>query len=232
MQFPVTRRFADTDLFHIMSNGRQHRASAAINRPEKDHPMHAVHPSDWNNVSALPAIHRQFAASVSAVQRGYADATIVAELPTLKKYALKLTRCTHLAEDLVQDCLARALSRRHLFHSEANIRPWLFTVMHNLYISNCRQATVRTGFVKRQLATASEGREAVQEHVVDLSKVYRAINALPQEQRDVVVLVTLQELSYQEAATALGIPIGTVMSRLARGREKIRASLKFAASVS
>ena len=194
--------------------------------------MHAVTQSDWNNASALPAIHRQFVGSVPAVQRGYADATIVAELPTLKKYALKLTKCAHLAEDLVQDCLARALSRRHLFHSEANIRPWLFTVMHNLYISNCRQATVRSGFVKNQLAISSEGREAVQEHVVDLSKVYRAINTLPKEQRDVVVLVTLQELSYQEAATALGIPIGTVMSRLARGREKIRACLKCAASVS
>lgn len=194
--------------------------------------MHAVTQSDWNNASALHAIQGQFVGSVPVVQRGYADATIVAELPTLKKYALKLTKCAHLAEDLVQDCLARALSRRHLFHSEANIRPWLFTVMHNLYISNCRQATVRTRFVKNQLAISSEGREAVQEHVVDLSKVYRAINALPKEQRDVVVLVTLQELSYQEAADTLGIPIGTVMSRLARGREKIRSCLKPAASVS
>lgn len=189
--------------------------------------MHVAVDTHWNNATALPAF-RHLASPATGIQRGYADATIVAELPTLKKYALKLTKCAHLAEDLVQDCLARALSRRHLFHSEANIRPWLFTVMHNLYISNCRQATVRSSFVKGQLAIASEGREAVQEHIVDLGKVHRAINTLPKEQRDVIVLVTIQELSYQEAATELGIPIGTVMSRLARGREKIRSALKTA----
>lgn len=189
--------------------------------------MHAAYESDWKNTHTLPVIRREFAAPEAGVQRGYADVTIVAELPTLKRYALKLTRCAYLAEDLVQDCLARALSRRHLFHSEANIRPWLFTVMHNLHISNCRQATVRTSFVKSQTAMASEGREAAQEHVVDLGKMYRAINTLPKEQREVIVLVTIQELSYQEAALALGIPIGTVMSRLARGREKIRAVLRY-----
>jgi RNA polymerase sigma-70 factor (ECF subfamily) len=188
--------------------------------------MHVAFESDWKNTHALPALRKQFASVEPSARRGYADATIVAELPTLKRYALKLTKCAHLAEDLVQDCLARALSRRHLFHSEANIRPWLFTVMHNLHISNCRQATVRGLFAKSQMATASEGREPVQEHVVDLGKIYRAINTLPKEQRDVVVLVTIQELSYEEAAQALGIPIGTVMSRLARGREKIRALLK------
>ena len=70
------------------------------------------------------------------------------------------------------------------------------------------------------------GSEATQEHVTDLNRVYRAMNGLAKEQRDVVALVTLQELSYHEAATALGIQIGTVMSRLARGRDKIRSMLK------
>jgi RNA polymerase sigma-70 factor (ECF subfamily) len=185
--------------------------------------MHVAYETPWKNTPALPQIGRQFQTPEPVARRGYADATIVAELPTLKRYALKLTKCAHLAEDLVQDCLTRALSRRHLFHSEANIRPWLFTVMHNLHISNCRQTKVRGLFAKSQMATASEGREGVQEHIVDLGKVYRAINTLPKEQRDVVVLVTIQELSYHEAAQALNIPIGTVMSRLARGREKIRA---------
>jgi len=189
--------------------------------------MHIAYETNWNGVPALPKIRQPFAPAMPAAARGYADETIVAELPTLKRYALRLTKCAHLAEDLVQDCLARALSRRHLFNNDANIRPWLFTVMHNLHVSNCRQATVRSTFARSQMAVASEGREAAQEHVADLNKVYRAINSLPKEQRDVVVLVTLQELSYQEAATALGIPIGTVMSRLARGREKIRTILKF-----
>jgi RNA polymerase sigma-70 factor (ECF subfamily) len=190
-------------------------------------PMHVAYETNWKSANALPQPMRQFAAPAPNPPRGYADEAIIAELPTLKKYALRLTRCAHLAEDLVQDCLARALSRRHLFNSDANIRPWLFTVMHNLHVSNCRQAMVRSSFVRSQMATACEGREGCQEHVADLNKVYRAINMLPKEQRDVVVLVAVQELSYQEAATALGIPIGTVMSRLARGRDKIRTLLKF-----
>ncbi|MGE0007029.1 MAG: sigma-70 family RNA polymerase sigma factor [Parvibaculaceae bacterium] len=158
-------------------------------------------------------------------RRGYADQTILAELPTLRTYALRLTRCAHLAEDLVQDCLARALSRRHLFDGRANLRPWLFTVMHNLHVSHCRQAAVRGAYARSQSMTACEGREAAQEHVTDLNRACRAIDSLPREQRDVVVLVALRQLSYQETATALGIPIGTVMSRLARGRDRMRAML-------
>jgi RNA polymerase sigma-70 factor, ECF subfamily len=190
-------------------------------------PMHVAYETNWKSANALPQLRRQFAAPAPSPARGYADETIIAELPRLKKYALRLTKSAHLAEDLVQDCLARALSRRHLFNNDANIRPWLFTVMHNLHVSNCRQATVRSTFARSQMATACEGREAAQERVVDLNKVYRAITMLPKEQRDVVLLVAVQELSYQEAATALGIPIGTVMSRLARGRDKIRTLLKF-----
>lgn len=176
--------------------------------------MNVAYRTDWKNAEALPH-----------PPRGYADQTIIAELPTLKKYALRLTRSAHLAEDLVQDCLTRALSRRHLFHSEANLRPWLFTVMHNLHVSHCRQAAVRRAFALAQMAGASEGREATQEHKTDLNQVIRVVALLPQDQRDVVTLVALQELSYQEAADLLGIPVGTVMSRLARGRDKIRALL-------
>ena len=157
--------------------------------------------------------------------RGYADDIIVAQLPTLRKYARRLTRSAHLAEDLLQDCLARALSRRHLFHSDANIRPWLITVMHNLHVSNCRQSGVRMAFARNQKVIHSEGGEATQEHATDLNRVFRAIDTLPKQQRDVMVLVTIQELSHQEASKALNVPIGTVMSRLARGRQRIRTML-------
>ncbi len=191
--------------------------------------MHVAYKTDWNRAEALPALPGRFVPAAASKERGYADEMIIAQLPTLKKYALRLTKSAHLAEDLVQDCLARALSRRHLFHSDANIRPWLFTVMHNLHVSNCRQKGVRMAFTRSQMATACEGREAGQEHVADLNRVFRTVNTLPKEQRDVVVLVTIQESSYQEAAKALNIPIGTVMSRLARGRDKIRTILKVAA---
>jgi RNA polymerase sigma-70 factor, ECF subfamily len=190
--------------------------------------MHVAYKTDWNNASALPAMPGGFSpgGASCSIERGYADETIIAQLPTLKRYALRLTKSAHLAEDLVQDCLARALSRRHLFHSDANIRPWLFTVMHNLHVSNCRQSGVRVAFARNQMAISTEGREASQEHTADLNRVFRAINTLPKEQRDVVVLVTIRDLSYQEAANALNIPIGTVMSRLARGRDRIRAILR------
>ena len=189
--------------------------------------MHVAYKTDWNNAVSFPVAPSKFSLPAAGDRnRGYADETIMAQLPVLKKYALKLTKSAHLAEDLVQDCLARALSRRHLFNSNANIRPWLFTVMHNLHVSSCRQSGVRLAFAKSQIAMSSEGREGAQEHVTDLGRVFRAVNTLPSEQRDVVVLVAIQELSYQEAAKALGIPIGTVMSRLARGREKIRTLLR------
>ncbi|MGE0240237.1 MAG: sigma factor, partial [Parvibaculaceae bacterium] len=87
--------------------------------------MHVAYETNWNSAATLPAMARPFGPAAPSPQRGYADATIVAELPTLKRYALRLTKCAHLAEDLVQDCLARALSRRHLFNNDANIRPWL-----------------------------------------------------------------------------------------------------------
>jgi RNA polymerase sigma factor (sigma-70 family) len=193
MQLPVTRSSAAT---RPLINHEHRAASIAPVLPptvlKGFFPMHVAYETNWTSASALPQIKRSFAPAAPSGARGYADETIVAELATLKKYALRLTRCAHLAEDLVQDCLARALSRRHLFNNEANIRPWLFTVMHNLHVSNCRQATVRNIYTRGQMAVASEGREAGQEHVCDLNKVYRAINSLPKEQRDVVDLVTLQ----------------------------------------
>lgn len=189
--------------------------------------MNVAYRTNWTNAETLPRAPGGLGPmNPPEPLRGYADQRIVAELPMLRKYALRLTRSVHLAEDLVQDCLARALSRRHLFNSDANLRPWLFTVMHNIHVSRCRQMVVRTAYVVAQMKVATEGRDATQEHVTDLNRVLRVLALLPREQRDVVTLVTLQELSYQEAADTLGIPVGTVMSRLARGRDKIRALLR------
>ena len=191
--------------------------------------MHVAYKTDWNNAVSFPVAPSKFSLlAVGSKDRGYADEAILAQLPVLKKYALKLTKSAHLAEDLVQDCLARALSRRHLFNSNANIRPWLFTVMHNLYVSNCRRSRVRMAFARDQMVIHSERREASQEHTTDLKRVLRAIDTLPKGQRDVMILVTIQELSHQEAADTLNIPIGTVMSRLARGRDNVRTILSVA----
>jgi RNA polymerase sigma factor (sigma-70 family) len=193
--------------------------------------MLVAHKTDWDNAANLPTmpVHLSPAEVSRDDDRGYADETIIAQLPTLKKYARRLTRSAHLAEDLVQDCLARALSRRHLFHSDANITPWLFTLMRNLHVSNSRQLGVRMTFARNQTAILSEEGDASQEHTTDLKRVLRAIDMLPKGQRDVIVLVAIQELSHKEAAKVLNIPIGTVMSRLARGRDRIRTILNVTA---
>jgi RNA polymerase sigma-70 factor (ECF subfamily) len=156
---------------------------------------------------------------------GSAEDAIVAQVPTLKRYALALTRSADLAEELVQDCVTRALSRRHLFRTGASIRPWLFTIMHNLHVNRRRQTFARSALMATHGAP-SEDIAPNQEQTAELAKVVRALNALPKEQQHVMLLVVVHELSYRETAAALRIPIGTVMSRLARGRERMREMLQ------
>jgi RNA polymerase sigma-70 factor (ECF subfamily) len=159
-------------------------------------------------------------------ETGYADDAIVAEVSVLKRYALALTKNADLAEELIQDCVARALSRRHLFRRDMAVRPWLFTIMHNLHVNSRRQAFMRSVLLESRSGMPIEAVDPNQEHVVELRKVVRALDALPQEQQRVMLLVVVQELSYREAAETLGVPMGTVMSRLARGRERMRELLK------
>lgn len=128
------------------------------------------------------------------------------------------------ADDLVQDCLERAWSRAHLWR-QGNIRGWLFTIMHNVNI-NARRRDNRN----RHLASLNEpGAEAptrpVQEDGLMVGALRAALEALPTDQRAVILLVGLEEFSYAETADILGVPVGTVMSRLHRGRERLREML-------
>lgn len=146
---------------------------------------------------------------------------IVELIPRLRRYARALTGSADLADDLVQDCLERGLSRIHLWRQGSDLRAWLFTIMHNLHVNNVRRARIRPDLTQ---AEPVEGvRPAVQHDVVELRSIIAALQRLPEEQREVVVLVAVEELSYREAAAVLDVPIGTVMSRLARGRERLRS---------
>ncbi|HZF35797.1 MAG TPA: sigma-70 family RNA polymerase sigma factor [Candidatus Angelobacter sp.] len=156
---------------------------------------------------------------------GCSDDAIAAQMPALRRYAMALTRSIDLAEELVQDCLMRALGRRHLFRDGMAVRPWLFTIMHNLHINNRRQALLRSVLTADRGDMPAEQVAPNQECVAELRKVVRALASLPQDQQRVLLLVVVWELSYREAASNLGIPIGTVMSRLARGRERLRELL-------
>jgi RNA polymerase sigma-70 factor (ECF subfamily) len=151
------------------------------------------------------------------------DADAIVELiPRLRRYARALAGERAAADDLVQDTLERAWSKLHLYRRGTDLRAWLFTVMHNVYVNQLRAARPTAPLDEDMPELALPVRET---DMLALRDLNAAIRRLPAEQREVLLLVALEEMSYDEAATVLGIPIGTVMSRLARAREKLRAMI-------
>lgn len=150
------------------------------------------------------------------------------QLPVLRRYARSLTRDDTDAEDLVHDALVRAYERRGSFDAErggaaGGLRGWLLSVLHNVFIDRRRLNAART----RREAQAGELADTVaapaQEHSLRLAQVRDAFMDLPEEQRAALHLVAIEGLGYAEAASALGIPQGTLMSRLSRARAALRA---------
>jgi len=151
------------------------------------------------------------------------DAQSLIELiPRLRRYARALVGERAAADDLVQDTLERAWSKLHLYRHGTDLRAWLFTVMHNVHVNRVRAARPTEPLEDEMPELAQRATQGDSLVVRDLE---RSIAALPQAQREVLLLVALEDLSYDETARALGIPIGTVMSRLARAREKLRLLL-------
>ena len=153
-------------------------------------------------------------------------ALIEPHIPALRRYAWALLRDDDAADDLVQDTLERSLSRWHLRRREGNLRACLFAIEHNLFVSRIRRWSRRGIRVGVEEAEASVGAEVDPEGRLALRDVLAGLDRLPQEQREVLLLVGVEDLSYDEAAQVLGIPLGTVMSRLSRGREKLRVYLE------
>ncbi|HWS13015.1 MAG TPA: sigma-70 family RNA polymerase sigma factor [Rhodocyclaceae bacterium] len=148
---------------------------------------------------------------------------IVAEIPRLRRYARALTGDAARADDLVQDTIERALSRWSLWRSGTNLRAWMFAIMHNLFVNQIKSAQ-RIEYVGDDPLPDLASR-ATQSDALEVRDLAGALQRLSPEQREVLLLVGLEELSYEQAAKALGIPIGTVMSRLSRARERLRALL-------
>lgn len=148
---------------------------------------------------------------------------IEACVPALRRYARALTRSVDRADDLVQDCLERAISRRGLFRPQGPVRPWLFTILTNLH-RNALRTERRRGDVVGLDAVPEPGAPAPQLGHLALAELARAIEALPLDQKEALLLVTLEGLSYSEAAAILDIPPGTLMSRLGRARAALRAA--------
>jgi RNA polymerase sigma-70 factor (ECF subfamily) len=148
------------------------------------------------------------------------SSAILAEIPRLRRYARALLGDRAAADDLVQDTLERAWSRLHQWRAGSDMRAWLFGIMHNLRIDQLRRPRLSTLSIDAdefELPT-----RPTQADALELRDLESALGHLADEQREILLLVALEEMSYADIATTLGIPIGTVMSRLSRGRERLR----------
>lgn len=144
---------------------------------------------------------------------------LAAQVAQLRRYARALTGDRWAADDLLQDTLERACSRWRLWVAGSDLRAWLFTLMHNLFIDEARRALRRPTVPLDEQALASLSHEPATAQALDLQ---RCLMRLPDDQREVLLLVTLQDLGYEEVARITGVPIGTVMSRLSRARARLR----------
>jgi len=154
-------------------------------------------------------------------------AAVAEHIPRLRRYTRALVGDRDLADDLVQDCLERALSRLHLWRRHGDLRAWLFTILHNVHVNAARRrnrapAMVAIDPAKPQLTDPGLSVAPVQGVGLELAQLARALQQLPAEQRQVILLTGLEGMRYEETARVLGIPVGTVMSRLSRGREALR----------
>ncbi|WP_137894189.1 RNA polymerase sigma factor, partial [Ramlibacter sp. 2FC] len=151
---------------------------------------------------------------------------LIDQIPGLRRYARALTGDAWAADDLVQDTLERACSKWRLWRVGSDLRAWLFTLMHNLFISQWRHQMRHAA----DAATADVPEPVAPEMPLDLTlDLQRCLMRLPPEQRAVLLMVTLEDLSYAEVARICGVPVGTVMSRLSRARSRLQVLLDGAA---
>lgn len=147
---------------------------------------------------------------------------LLAEIPPLRRYARALTGDATRADDLVQDTLERALGKWRLWRP-GNLRGWLMTMMHNQFVNDVRRHSP-IEYRDEDALPESSVRDTLANGLA-LRDLDRALDALPPDQREVLLLVGLEDLSYQEVAAITGTPVGTVMSRLSRARTRLRAAL-------
>jgi RNA polymerase sigma-70 factor, ECF subfamily len=148
---------------------------------------------------------------------------IVEHIPRLRRYARALVGDRYAADDLVQDTLERAWNKFYLWRPGSDLRAWLFAIMHNVFVNQARRRRYEIEQPMDELPAVAV--HATQSEQLELRDVDKALRNLPVEQREVVLLVVVEQLTYGEVSRALDIPIGTVMSRLSRARERLRQLL-------
>jgi RNA polymerase sigma-70 factor, ECF subfamily len=150
---------------------------------------------------------------------------IEAQIPRLRRYALALTRDHDRADDLVHDTVVRGIAKEHLWEAGTDLRAWLFTILHNLRVNDVRRGLREGTAVDIQnvpdaiVATTDPSASRT------LFELDRAMGQIAEEQRQVILLIGLEGMSYEDAAAVVGVPIGTIRSRLSRGRDALRAAM-------
>tara|TARA_R110000787_G_scaffold44860_5_gene109726 strand:+ start:694 stop:1209 length:516 start_codon:yes stop_codon:yes gene_type:complete len=146
-------------------------------------------------------------------------------VPALRRYALSLARNAVAADDLVQDCVVRALTKSGLYRSGTNLRAWLFTILHNLHISETRRSSKWKAPADPEAALAGLSVPAPQQGTIMLRAVGKAMSGLPDLQRQILYSVGVEGKSYEETSADFDIPVGTVKSRCFRARETLQREL-------
>ena len=150
------------------------------------------------------------------------DRLVEAQIPRLRRHARALTRDLTRADDLVQSCLTRAIAKQHLWQPGTEVRAWLFTIMHNQHVNDVRRSVREAANVPIEDAAPVLTVQSNAIAALQLRDLERALGKLALEQRQVILFVGLEGMRYEEVASILDVPIGTVRSRLWRGREQLR----------
>lgn len=146
-------------------------------------------------------------------------------LPDLTRFARSLTRSEDDAYDLVQDCVERALLKTEYYEQGTNMKSWLFTMMRNLFISQKRREAVARRYVKHVDSSGDRVQRASQMHHIFLKETMSAIDDLSSAERDAVVMLGIEESTHRDASEVSSLPVGTIKSRLSRGRANLRTAL-------
>ena len=144
------------------------------------------------------------------------------QIPRLRRYARALTRNASIADDLVQDCLVRAVAKQHLWQMGTDLRAWLFTIMHNQHVNFVRRSSREGVSVNVEQVASVLPIKSNALPSLELRDLRTAIDKLPVEQRQTILLVGLEGMDYESTAKILNVPVGTVRSRLSRGRAELR----------
>lgn len=153
-------------------------------------------------------------------------AQIMEHIPHLRRYARALTKDVDKADDLVQECLTKAIGNESKWRAGSNLRSWLFAILHNQFIDNVRRNAVRPNLVSIDNNNIDHiSTPPAQEARLELRELEQALFELPEDQRSVILLVGVEGLTYADAAEIVGVPVGTVRSRLSRAREALRLTL-------